>query len=64
MLAVDPFGQALAVELLGERPGVLVARPGVGGVHDRAEVAEVDRVELGDGGLGAVAPLGAASEGQ
>ena len=31
---------------------------GVGGGHDRAQVAEVDHVEVALGGLGAVAPLG------
>ena len=44
--------------------GLVVARGGVGGDDDRAQVAQVELVGIGHGGIGAVAPIGGAHAGE
>ena len=59
VLGVGPGGQPLA-QRLGEGPGLVVLGGRVGGGDHRAQVAQVEHLEVALGGLGAVAPLGGA----
>ena len=57
VLLLDAVGEGLA-QLGGEGLGLVVAAGVAGRVDDRAEVAEVELVDDGGGGLGPVAPGG------
>jgi hypothetical protein len=57
MLPLDPLGET-GSEALGECAPLFAPCAGIGGDDDGSEVAQVDRVQTGFGGLGAVVPVG------
>ena len=63
LLLVDPAGQALA-QRGRQGAGLVVAGRALGGHDDRAEVAQVELLEVGHRRLGPVPPLGGAQAGE
>ncbi len=63
MLLFDPPVQTFA-EAGRQLAGLVVASRRIGRHHDRPEVAEIELVEVGEGGIGPVAPFGGAQAGE
>jgi len=57
MLGIDAGGETVT-QLIGQSPRLLAASTRVGGNHDAADVFDIDLGDAGQGGFGAVAPLG------
>ena len=63
LLLLDPTGQTL-LDLVLQRQRLLVTGDAVGGDDHRAQVTQVELVEIGERGIGAVTPLGGAQPGK